>query len=149
MESNIEYKKAYAELYEIIKALTEEERKKIPESYIEFVKDNMDNEYSFTFDKDKSLLEQDIKKETKALLVNLYKTYIANEDEKEYWNKYDSDCFERIEEEKRNKYNPDIFSKEKEDLKENQEEKDTKEIAEYKESFKVRFIKFFKKLFGK
>ena len=148
VENNTEYKKAYSELYEIIKALNEEEKRKIPISYINFIDSNRDKEYSFTFDKNKSLLMQDIKVETKALLVNLYEKYIAEDDEKEYWKKYNYKCFEIAEEEKRKKYNPDIFNKGVE--KENKvEEQEVKELVEYKENWKSKIKKFFKKIFGK
>lgn len=152
MENNTEYKKAYAELYEIIKALDDEDKEKIPESYIEFVKDNMDKEYSFTFDKDKDLSMQNLKVETKALLVKLYEEYIANEDEKEYWKQYDSKCYEIAEEEKRKKYSQDIFNKNKEiesEQEKQEETKEEKELIEYKENWKTKFIKIFKRLFGK
>ena len=147
VESNTEYKKAYAELYEIIKSLNEEEKSKIPKSYVEFVDNNRDKEYTFKFDKEKSLLEQDIKVETKALLVKLYKEYIADENEKEYWKRYDYKCFEIIEEEKRKRYNLDIFNKQEdkqEKIKEEKQEK--KEVVEYKENWISKIAKLFKKL---
>ena len=46
----IEYQKAYVELYEIIKALPEEEQEKIPKILLKNLKDNMSKEYKFEID---------------------------------------------------------------------------------------------------
>ena len=106
-----DYSKAYVELYKIIKNLTIEDQNKIPKEFINFLKDNMDINYSFVFDNKKKILEQDIKVETKALLVKIYEKYLSKPEEKEFWNQYDKDCL-KIEEDKKIKYyNNYIFKK--------------------------------------
>ena len=52
----IEYQKAYVELYEIIKALPEEEQEKIPKTLLKNLKDNMSKEYKF----DKNKVTKDV-----------------------------------------------------------------------------------------
>ena len=107
-----EYLKAYVELYEIIKKLSSGDQSKIPEGFIAFLKENMDINYTFIYDDTKSLLSQDIKVETKALLVKLYQTYLANPEEKEFWDKYSRECTKIEEEKKINNYiNTDMFKK--------------------------------------
>ena len=107
-----EYAKAYAELYEIIKNLSSEDQNKIPEDFVAFLKENMDTDYIFTYDDTKSLLNQDIKVETKALLVKLYQTYLAKPEEKQFWDKYNRECISLEEEQKINNYNnTDMFKK--------------------------------------
>ena len=100
MINKSEYKQAHLELYEIIKKFSLEDRKKIPKDFIEFLKANMDTNYSFKYDDTKSLLEQKLKVETKALLVQLYERYLSKPEEKEFWNQYNIDCL-KIEEKKR------------------------------------------------
>lgn len=104
MINKSEYKKAYLELYEIIKKISLEDKRKIPEDFIEYLKDNMDTNYSFKYDNTKSLLEQNIKVETKALLVKLYENYLAKPEEKNFWNQYNKDCFKIEENKKINDY---------------------------------------------
>ncbi len=107
-----EYKKAYVELNEIIKLMPPEEKKKIPKAFIENLNNEMDKNYTFFIDSNKSIYEQDYKVETKALLVELYERYLALEDEKEFWRAYDKLCFDAIQKKNREIYNPDkIFEK--------------------------------------
>ena len=75
MINKSEYEKAYLELYELIKRLPLKDRIKIPNDFIEFLKDNMNSNYTFEYDESKNLLDQDIMVETKALLVQLYKKF--------------------------------------------------------------------------
>ena len=153
MKNNNEYAKAYVELYEIIKYLDEEEKRYIPKDFMEFLNDNMDKTYSFTYDENKSLKEQNLKVETKALLVKLYEKYLAKPEEKDFWKQYDKECFKISEEEKRKKYNSDIFGKlenERNVKTDKQEEKQEKlEMIKSEENWKSKIIKFFKKLFRK
>ena len=108
------YAKAYVELYEIIKNLTLEDQNKIPKEFINFIKDNMDKNYSFVFDNRKKILEQDIKVETKALLVKIYEKYLSKPEEKEFWKQYDRDCLKIEEDKKIKNYNNNyIFKKKK------------------------------------
>ena len=102
-EKRLLYQKAYVELYEMIKMLSDEERMKIPEYFIEYLNSNMDTNYKFSLDTEKGLLEQDYMVETKALIVKLYEKYYAPESEKEFWNEYHKLCFNMIEEQKKKK----------------------------------------------
>ena len=96
----IEYQKAYVELYEIIKALPEEEQEKIPKTLLKNLKDNMSKEYKFEIDTERDILNQNYKIETKALFVELYERYLAPKEEKNFWEKYDKICNNMIEEKK-------------------------------------------------
>lgn len=99
-----EIKKAYTELNEIIKNMSTYEKEKIPYIIVQNLQENMDKNYKFIYDNQKSILEQNLKVETKALLVKIYEKYLASEDEKEFWKKYDNICHSIIEKEKRAKY---------------------------------------------
>ena len=104
-----EYKKAYVELYEIIKKMSLQERQKIPKEFVKNLYDEMDKNYKFEFDNNKDILEQNFRLETKALLVELYEKYLASEEEKDFWKKYDKICLNRIEEDKKEKYASNII----------------------------------------
>ena len=108
-EKNIQYKKAYVELNEILKVLSKEQKEKIPKNFINNILNNMDKNYKFTFDESKGIFEQDLMVETEALLVEIYERYLAPSEEEELWRKYDRFCLDKIENEKREKYNIDIF----------------------------------------
>lgn len=104
-EKSLLYKKAHVELYEIIKNITEKEKLKIPETFINNLVKNSDDNYIFQYDKSKNILEQNLMNETKALLIQMYIKYIAPEEEKELWKDYNRICLNDIEKEKNNKYN--------------------------------------------
>lgn len=106
------YKKAHVELYEIISHLTDSEKERIPKEFIDSLKNNIDDNYTFQFDKAKTIFEQNLMIETKALLIQMYKRYLAPENEKELWNSYNRICLDRIDKNKKEKYNLDnVFKK--------------------------------------
>lgn len=109
---NARYKRAYTELNEIIKELSKAELEKIPNKLIRNIETNMNKEYKWEYDKSKTLLEQDLMPETKALIVEIYEKYLCPENEKEFWKEYDKICINKIEEQKKAMYNgKNIFRK--------------------------------------
>lgn len=68
--------KAYRELYFIIKNSTDEIRSKIPESFMEYIMENMDADYELQIDNDDGDIKMHISEETKALLVSVYKDFL-------------------------------------------------------------------------
>lgn len=109
---NARYKRAYTELNEIIKKLSKAELEKIPNKLIRNIETNMNKEYKWEYDKSKTLLEQDLMPETKALIVEIYEKYLFPENEKEFWKEYDKICINKIEEQKKAMYNgKNIFRK--------------------------------------
>lgn len=109
---NTRYKKAYTELNEIIKELSKVELEKIPNELIRNIEINMDKEYKWEYDKSKSLLDQKLIPETKALIVEIYERYLCPENEREFWKEYNNICINKIEEQKKEMYNgKNIFRK--------------------------------------
>ena len=149
-EKRLLYRKAYVELYEIIKRLSKEEQDKIPNVFMDNLVKSKDASYTFEFDESKGIFEQDLMVETQALLVGIYEKYLAPESEKELWEKYDRFCLNKIEEKRREKYNPDdIF---KNNRVQNVEEKpqdieNNLPVEVKKENFFERLIGFIKNLF--
>lgn len=158
-EKNIKYKKAYVELNEILKYLSNEQRDKISSNFINNISNNMDKDYKFTFDESKGIFEQNLMVETEALLVEIYERYLAPDIEKEVWQKYDRLCLDKIENEKRKIYNANILDEKntinKQDLVINNEdslnEKSNNNLpVKYKkEKIFDKIIKSIKRVFGK
>ncbi len=128
------YACAYREVIEILKYTEPDDVNKIPNEKIMLWVNNMKEDYNFEIDEEKPLAEQNISKETKAILANIFKEYWATDYQKE-----------RIEEkEKYEKYNPnDIFKSKKQTNIETDNISDTVAMVEYKESF---FTKIFNKI---
>ena len=80
------YKKAYTEILEIIKYLPYDEYKKITKEKVEFYKNYRDPLYQFKYNPYKSLNEQNVLRETKALIVDLFREVIATKEQKEKLN---------------------------------------------------------------
>ncbi len=86
------YPKAYKELYEILKNIPKEDLEKIPENVLKTIEEKKDDNYNFEFSGD--INNQNLLKETRALLATIYKNYWANMEEKriiEEKIKYDSE----------------------------------------------------------
>ena len=91
------YGRAYKELYVIISNLTKEMKEKIPKNVIENITRKMYKTYDFRLENN-DIFNSEYMVETKALFLELYIRYIA-EDEEDFWEMY---------KEKRN----DLFKKE-------------------------------------
>lgn len=101
--------KVYNEILELLDNIPKEDYYKIPEELIEYFENNRDLEYCFSLDLDTPLNEQNISRDTYALYIDLYKTYIVDKTEKEKIDemlKANDKLHERIKEQK---YNINIF----------------------------------------
>lgn len=133
------YAKAYTEVYEILNHLDEDELSKIPKEKIDFFKENRDKEYKFKIDTTIDLNQQEFSRKTYAIIISLFKEYIATEIQKDEINRLLRYNQEIIEEEKREQYNPDDIFKNR--RKENTNVEERTEL-----SLEVREEKLFQKL---
>ena len=139
--------KAYKEIFEIIKQFPHEEYNKIPEEKIKFYEENMDKNYNFTINPNIDLSEQNISKETKALIVTLYEDYFATEEQKEKIKEILELNQKKAEQEKRKKYNPqNLFETNKVIEKVKNNNKQETALIQYKENFFIRFRNYILKL---
>jgi len=69
-------KKAYVEILEVLKYVSSEELAKIPQEEIEFFEQNKDVDYSFKFDENKNIIEQELLPRTMELFFDLYNKYV-------------------------------------------------------------------------
>ena len=80
------YGRAYRELYVILLNLTKEMKEKIPKKVIENISRKMDKTYDFKLENN-DIFNSEYMVETKALFLELYIRYIA-EDEEDFWEMY-------------------------------------------------------------
>lgn len=141
------YACAYREVIEILRYTAQEDVDKIPNEKIMLWLDNMNKDYDFKIDPEKTLDEQNISKEAKAILANIFKQYWATEYQKQRIEEKEKYDLEQIEKEKYEKYNPnDLFKKKQQ----NDEEISVSEnvaLIEYKESFFTKILNKIKNIF--
>ena len=81
----IEYQDALAEVDYILGITSEDIIKKIPKSLLEFIKKQKTKNYHFTINDELSLVEQPLRKETRAIISLIYRTYLCSpEQSKKY-----------------------------------------------------------------
>ena len=141
---DIVYANAYKEVIEILKHVSKEDYDKIPEEKIKLFETNANKDYSFNYDINKTLDEQNVSKKAKTIIAILFRDYWATDAQREKIKAKEQYDRKIKEEENREKYNPDNLFK-KQDLVKNTEDIMTEEVTmvEYKESI---FRKIFNKL---
>lgn len=150
-------KNAYTEVYTILQDLDEEEYKKIPPEVIKAIEENRNLEYDFELDDDLELKEQTLLPQTKAILFNLFRDYLATPEQKEKIIKMQNEERAKIELKKKQMYNSEIFTNEERRFEEERQEIDEDEIklkkengldiVEFKPSFINKFWGYIQRLF--
>ena len=145
-----ELSEAAVELNAILENTSEEILKKIPNSFKKFINDIKSEDYKFEYDKNKKLVEQDVKPETRGLIALIYQNYICDEKERAEYIQKCNEYFQEEETKKREKYNPDNIFKTENKVKPI-ENVTANEVAmvEYKESIFSRFVNKIKSIFIK
>ena len=98
------YKKAFAEVYEVLSYLDDENYKKIPSDIIDAIEENKDDNYVFFLDEELSLSEQDLLEESKAILFNLYRDFLATDETRNKLFEYQREELKELERIKRERY---------------------------------------------
>lgn len=106
-----EYRCAYKEIVTILDVFSEEIGDLIPNEKVEFYRSNMDENHVFEYDETKEIVEQNILYPTRCILANLFRDYIATEEDRAEILKEEQEELNQIEDEKRRKYNPDDIFK--------------------------------------
>ena len=141
-------KNAYAEVYTILQELNEKEYNKIPPEVIKTIEANRNEEYEYELDDELELKDQPMLSETKAILFNLFRDYLATPEQKAKIIRMQNEARQKNELKKQQMYNTDIFAnKPKKNLAENSNE--TMQIVEYKESIFKRILNKIKSFFIK
>ena len=137
------YKKAFVELEAVLKCLNYDDYNKIPKNLINEIEQNKDKEYKYEYNETLEYYKWNFLPETKVLLYNIFKNYLASEKQIEDLRKKELIEINKLEEEKKKKYNTENIFKNSE-LKNSQQEKTNKKynkIIKYKESFIKRIFR--------
>ena len=125
---------AYTEVYTILQDLDEEEYNKIPPEVIKAIEENRNLEYNFELEDGLDLKEQSLLPQTKAILFNLFRDYLAKPEQKEKIIKMQNEERAKIELKKKQMYNSVIFPNEESKIEEERQEKYQDEIKEKEEN---------------
>jgi len=131
--------KAYGEIHYILSIMPKSFNEKVPSELRNIFKEKRDHSYIVNIDKEKSLKEQNLLKETKAILAMLkYNYWCESKEEKDLLIKKFKENENKYQQYIREKYNPDnIFKKAEEKIEMNNE---ITEIVEYKEKSAFKII---------
>ena len=148
-------KNAYTEVYTILQDLNEEEYNKIPPEVIETLDANRNKEYEYFLDNELELKDQPMLPETKAILFNIFRDYLATPEQKTKIIRMQNEARQKNELKKQQMYNTDVFANKSinKTTKLNENEVKTnnneKQIVEYKENIFKRILNKIKSLFMK
>lgn len=144
------YACAYKEVIEVLKYTKREDVNKIPKSRILLWRINMNKDYDFKIDTTKTLEEQNLSKEAKAIIANIFKKYWATDYQKERIEAKEKYDIEQMEKEKYKKYNPDdIFKNRKQNIQQEEVASKTVSMVEYREPLFKRILNKIKNIFNK
>ena len=141
-------KNAYAEVYTILQELNEEEYNKIPPEVIETIEANRNEDYEYELDDELELKDEPMLPETKAILFNLFRDYLATPEQKAKIIRMQNEARQKNELKKQQMYNIDVFAnRQKEDKVQTNSEKT--QIVEYKENIFTRILNKIKRFFSR
>ena len=145
------YPNAYKEVYVILNSMSKEDISKIPEDFMNMIKNNMDDEYIFELYDDIPFEEQSLLQETKAILAYIFMNYWGTEEQKKkIKSKFEQDMIE--EENAKQQYYSNHLFKENNNTNKNVIEKnnddESTELVEYKDkNIFMKMLDSVKKIF--
>ena len=143
----LDINKRLVEVNEILLHLSEEDITKIPEEVILNVRNKMDKDYVWKYDENKELSEQELEKDTIAILSYINLEYLLNEEQKKLMNEIYKNNEIKFQKELQEKYNLDnIFKNKKEEI---VIENTNLPVEIKKESLLKRIVDFIKNLISK
>lgn len=142
------YANAYTEVYEILSCLNNGEYKKIPEELIEVFEENRNLEYEYEINDEQDLSKQPMLKETKAILLNIFRDYLATQEQNQKIKQWLQADRVYLENQKQKQYNNNVFENDKKYEKINDEESKTiLPVVIKKQSIFYRIINKLKRIF--
>ena len=139
---------AYTEVYAILQYLNEEEYNKIPPEIVDAIRLNRNVEYEYTLNNELDLEKQPMLPETKAILFNLFRDYLATPEQKNKIIRMQNEERQKNELRKQQLYSSNVFeNRQKENV--YNPNKETMQIVKYKENIFKRILDKIKKFFGK
>ena len=145
----INYAKAFTEVYKILECLDEEEYEKIPKSFVNVIETYRNKEYVYEVNEEQDLMKQEMLPETKAILFNMYRDYLAQDDEKAKIKNLQQIALKKIEKQKEEKYSINVFDTKKEEILENNKNSEKSQNLENTSLIKIKKQSFFRKILYK
>lgn len=105
----VKYANAYTEVYKILECLEEQECEKIPKKFLQVIEENMNLDYEYEVNEEQDLSKQPMLIETRAILFNIFKDYLATPEQREKIKKWEDEELRQLEQEKREKYGVEVF----------------------------------------
>lgn len=109
------YRNAFKEVCEILQNTDDELVKKVPQKFVDFLKNNMNKDYQTNIDNTIDIDKQDLLPETADILSLIYRSYWTTDEEKLEFSNKDKQELAKIEENEKKQYKDidEIFSKRK------------------------------------
>ena len=107
----ITYEKALAEAFAVIMKLEFSDIDKIPDNFLNTLKNNMDQEYYATLEIDEEYIDNKLSEDTKGILGLVYRDYLVDENEKETLINNENKSEEEYQEVLREMFNSDLVFK--------------------------------------
>ena len=98
------YRNSFKEVYEILENTENELLAKIPTKFMNFIKENMNENYKTNMQQDVDIDKQPLLKETEAVLSLIYRSYWATDEEKQEFAIKDQQEFIKEDEKKKEQY---------------------------------------------
>ena len=151
---NTKFSEAAVDVLDILEHMEEEDLKKVPQKFIDILKENASKDYVSNLDYTNRLVEMDISEEARSILGVIYRHYWCPEEKRAYFEQRIDENEIEFQRMLREKYNPDeifkntgnILSEEKiqNDLNENTALVEVKEESAFKK-FMNKLLSIFKK----
>jgi len=151
--TTIRYQNAYKEVLEIIKSLPKKDFEKIPKEKIEYFEKNQNVNHEFKFEVSKPLENQNISRETNAIILNLFNDYFLDDEQKVKLKEILYNNEKKYEETLREKYDTNNIFKQNVNIENIQTDENILNSNNFpieiqKDNVFTRIIRFLKNIFG-
>ena len=136
----ITYEKALAEAFAVIMKLEFSDIQKIPDEFLNTLKNNMDQEYYTTLNIDEEYIDNNLSEDTKGILGLVYRDYLTDESERKELVEGENKSEEEYQEVLRDMFQSDLVFKNNDT---NEEKKEVKQEVRMK---KQEELKWYEKL---
>lgn len=103
------YADAYTEVYEILNCLDKAEYNKIPVELLEVFEENRNLDYEYEINEEQDLIKQPMLRETKAILLNIFRDYLATPEQSKKIKQWLQADREYLEKQKQERYSNNVF----------------------------------------
>lgn len=136
----ITYEKALAEAFAVIMKLEFSDIQKIPDEFLNTLKNNMDQEYYTTLNIDEEYIDNNLSEDTKGILGLVYRDYLTDETERKELVEGENKSEEEYQEVLRDMFQSDLV------FKNNDTNEEKKEVKQEVRMIKQEELKWYEKL---